>query len=301
MKISSYTSAFQFGHAVTSRLDDVMCYVEEKIDGSQFSAMIDPTTGELYCRSKSTQIDLYNPGMFQLAVDHIRFQQNKLIPGWTYRFEYLQKPKHNVIVYERTPKNTLILFDVDKGIEDYLSPPQKLAHAESLSFECVPCFISAPGKNIWSQLEKLLERESILGKEKIEGVVVKQWEPSIYNQDKKVLTLKFVSQEFKEVHKKEWKKGNPKSKDILQILGEQFKTEARWAKAVQHLRDENRLINEPKDLAILIPELKSDLFKECQEEIKDILFKWAEPHISRKLVSGFPEWYRNYLSINKEE
>ena len=87
----------------------------------------------------------------------------------------------------------------------------------------------------------------------------------------------------------------PPSVDILTLLGQDYCTEARWQKAVQHLRDDGELENSPRDIGRLIKEIPNDIKKECEEEIKEKLFKWAWPKMARATHRGFPEWYKEQL------
>ena len=48
----------------------------------------------------------------------------------------------------------------------------------------------------------------------------------------------------------------------------------------------------PRDIGKLIKEIPADVFAECEDEMKDALWKWARPHIQRGLTSGFPEFYK---------
>ena len=106
---------------------------------------------------------------------------------------------------------------------------------------------------------------------------------------------KFVSEAFKETHQKEWKVGNPTGGDMIELLAFTLRTEARWNKAVQHLRDSGRLEESPRDIGALIEEVKADVEKECREEIRDRLYNHAWPQIRRKIVAGLPQWYKERL------
>lgn len=117
----------------------------------------------------------------------------------------------------------------------------------------------------------------------------------LYGKDHKTLMGKFVSERFKEVHKHAWTKDNPTSGDILDRLGKDFTSEARWMKAVQHLREAGLITDSPKDIGLLMPEVSKDLGKEEKEEIQRILWKWAWPHVQRAVTRGLPEWYKNEL------
>jgi len=138
-----------------------------------------------------------------------------------------------------------------------------------------------------------LDLESILGGQKIEGVVIKNY--SRFGIDKKVLMGKYVSEAFKEVHSKEWKNSNPQAGDIIQRLIMEYKTPARWNKTIQHLQEKGLLDNSPKDIGLLIKECKDDISKECADEISVKLWEWAKGQILRGCTGGLPEWYKEQL------
>ena len=292
MQINSYPSIYAIGHKAISNIFSSPVVVEEKVDGSQISfGVID---GELFIRSKRARIYTENPeGMFKKAVEYIVSIQDNLVPGWSYRGEYLQKPKHNALKYNRVPTNNIMIFDIDNGFQEYIMPWQKIDEASKIGLECVPLLL-------WSVIEKpeklfdLLERESVLGGTKIEGVVVKNY--NIFTQEKKIAIGKYVSEAFKEVASDQWKKANPGHNDIINALIESYATEARWQKAVQHLRDDGTLLGEPKDIGPLMRELQIDVEKECEDEIKDILYKQFRKQILRGVGRGFPEWYKKQLA-----
>ena len=146
----------------------------------------------------------------------------------------------------------------------------------------------------------LLERQSILGGPKIEGVVIKNY--ADIGRDGKVVMGKFVSAVFKEVHNKDWKDRNPEKGDVLDQICTALTTKARWSKAVQHLREAGTLANEPKDIGPLIKEVARDTLEEETEFIKDRLFAWAKKDIVRRVTAGLPEWYKEQLleSLSEE-
>jgi hypothetical protein len=106
---------------------------------------------------------------------------------------------------------------------------------------------------------------------------------------------KYVSESFKEVHRHNWKQDNPTTGDILLRLVEEYKTPARWNKAIQHLKENGTLLNDPADIGPLMKEINEDILKECRDEIKEKLFEYAWRHISRNLTRGFPEFYKQKL------
>lgn len=290
--IHRYSTVYQIGHRAIQNLFEDAVIVEEKVDGSQFSfGVID---GELQCRSHGKQMLIDAPEkMFNKILDVIKAKQDLLHPGWTYRGEYLEKPKHNVLQYSRVPVDHFIGFDIMTADQEvYFTYAEKKAEFDRIGFETVPLLYDGEITTA-GMLTDFLERESILGGTKIEGVVVKNYKK--FSLDKKVCMGKYVSEKFKEVAQKDWIERNPVSSDVIQQLGERFKTEARWQKAVQHLKECGAIEGSPKDIAALVREVQSDLIKECGDEIKETLYSHAICKIQRIALSGLPEWYKQQL------
>lgn len=287
----SYPKIYNLGHAAIADLFQDEVIIEEKVDGSQFS--FGKFNGELKCKSKSKELILDAPEkMFIEAVETVKRLESQLVDGWTYRCEYLQSKSHNVLAYDRIPQQHLIIFDVNTGDEVYLDYGQKAAIAQGLGLEVVPLLFKGKIENS-EDLLKLLELESILGGQKIEGIVIKNYQR--FGRDGKVLMGKHVSERFKEIHGETWKTNNPQQNDILTKIVEKYKTTARWDKALIHLKENGQATNTPKDIGSLIKEVQNDIKEECSEEIKDLLFDWAWSNIQRRLIGGLPEWYKEVL------
>lgn len=313
---SSYPSIFALGHRAIKELFQTEVNVEEKVDGSQFSfglvqtnnddngnpvdavySVFDNVPYALKIRSKGCVMNTDAPEkMFSLAAATVRrlADEGKLVPGWTYRGEYLGRPKHNSLAYDRVPAGNIIIFDVNTGNQEYLGYDDKTREAERLGLECVPLLHSGRIGDAES-VRRFLDTTSVLGGQCIEGVVIKPTRYNLYGEDKKVLFGKFVSEAFKEVHRKNWAETNPTNKDVIrQVIGD-YATPARWNKAVLHLRERGMIEGSPRDIGVLIPEVIDDVFKDSQDEMKERLFKYAWPHIRRGLTSGLPMWYKEVL------
>jgi hypothetical protein len=310
-EISSYPKIHNIGHPEIMDMFDEVVLCEEKVDGSQISFGLLPTdpyplmgahTYELVIRSKRQEIHVNAPEkMFERAVQVILAIKDELEPGWIYRGEYLQKPKHNALTYNRAPDNNIIIFDVETSPNRFMSWPDKYEEAKRIGLECVPMVFFGLIDSA-EQFLTMLETESILGGVKVEGVVAKNY--ARFGRDDKVLMAKYVSEAFKEVHNKEWKTANPAAKDFMRDLIESLRTEARWHKAVQHLREEGKLTDSPKDIGNLMKEVKDDLAKEEMEQIKDLLWKHFSGKILRGAAAGLAEWYKEQLvakQFDKEE
>src|SRR3990167_7006721 len=222
----AYPQVYALGHRYVADLLKGTVTVEEKVDGSQFSfGLFDGNglfTSGYRCRSKGAEINMLAPErMFKKAVEEI--QALPLHIGWTYRGEYLCKPKHNSLVYDRVPAHHVILFDINTGHEEDLPWDQKAEEANRIGLEVVPLLYEGVIESL-EHFRTLLDTTSILGGQKIEGLVVKNYQR--FGLDKKVLMGKFVSEAFKEVHAREWKTGNPASADILNLLVATYRTPA---------------------------------------------------------------------------
>jgi hypothetical protein len=117
-----------------------------------------------------------------------------------------------------------------------------------------------------------------------------------FGEDGKVLMGKYVSEKFKEVHGADWKARNPGQQDILTRVCGELRTEARWEKAVQRLRDAGTLESSPRDIGALIRTVQNDVVAEEEERIKATLWNWARPHIARTCAGGLAEWYKKRLA-----
>lgn len=301
----SYPSIFALGHRAIADLLTVPVWVEEKIDGSQFSFGLfdayerDGSLPEgatvLRVRSKGAvmMVDAPEP-MFREAVDTAKRLAPLLQRNWTYRGEYLKKPRHNGLAYDRIPDQHVMLFDVNCGHETYLGQAEKRVEGARLGLEVAPLLYTGELNDI-TLFRQFLERESVLGGQPIEGVVVKPQHYGLFGLDKKCLMGKFVSEAFKEVQAKAWREDNPGRGDILDALTATYTSQARWMKAVQHLRDRGELEGSPRDIGKLMLEVPTDIEKECRDEISAALYTWAWPKIRRAVSRGLPEWYKNEL------
>lgn len=296
-KIQAFPKIFHLGEQYIENIfkDDVE--ITEKVDGSQW--VFGCIDGEIMMRSKGQ--DLTNqevPKMFSKAKEQVDRVENLLKEEYNdvvFYTEFLATPAHNILKYDRVPKNNLYLFGVLDG-NKYVSDPKKLfVYANSLEIE-LPHIIYQGKINEIKELEKLLDTESKLGNTKVEGIVVKNYkEPAMVGSRIIPISMgKYVGEDFKERHAKEWK-GKFTTGGKLQDFINSFRTEARWNKAVQHLKENNELTNSPKDIGNLMKELHRDLADEEEKNIKDELYKLYINDIKRKVCAGFPEWYKEQL------
>ncbi len=297
-RLHSYPKVWTLGHPAIRELFNGPVVVQEKVDGSQFTfGMID---GLLRVRSKGREIHLPTTDkLFRGACDTATrlLHDGALVEGWQYRCEAMHAPKHNTLEYGRSPIGNVILFDVDRGLEDRISPDELKGVAGGLGLECVPVLFEGELEGV-DHLKSLMESESVLGGP-IEGLVVKNY--GRWGQDGKMLMGKMVSESFKEKHTKSWKRSNPGRKDIVLELQQRYRHERRWEKAVERMRDSGDLTATPKDIGSLINGVVDDVREECRDEIADELFKAFWPLIRRGITAGLPQWYKDRLAASQFE
>lgn len=299
MGASAFPKIWALGKSEIQNIFKGEVEITEKVDGSQFVFGRDKG-GEIVFRSKGKEhyFEQYDK-MFAEAVETIkqlRLDNMKwFVPGTYIYTEYLRKPKHNVVAYDRIPQCHLIVFGVRQGgnfISQY-KDIQKFALA--LGLETVPLLYkgeidTASGHDFF---KKLIETsQSILGGHYgIEGVVVKNYWQHTSIGDPTICCGKYVRESFKERLQKEWKTG----KDELREFIESFHTEARWRKAVQHLQEKGELENDPRDIGKLMKEINIDIVVEEKEEIKNFLYGHFIKVIKRRATAGAAEWYKSEL------
>lgn len=291
-RISAYPKIFAIGQDYIRDIFKGEVEISEKVDGSQFS--FGKVGGEIWVRSKGAQLYFENPEkMFLEAITYVDEIREKLPDDTIFYCEYLKKPKHNTLAYTNIPKNHLALFSVMRVDRTFDQDLEKWS--EFLGIDRVPIFFKGVVKEV-AEIHDYLERESYLGGQKIEGIVVKNYsQPFLLGgQPIPLMAGKYVSERFKEVHNKRWNK-EESGKSRLQLFFDGFRTEARWKKAVQHLRDKSELDNSPKDIGSLIKEVHIDIEEEEIENIKNELYKEFKSQIMRTATFGLPEWYKNRL------
>ena len=295
-RLSSYPHVLNLGHRELDALMTVPVIAEEKIDGSQIS--FSRVSDEVLVRSRGADVPVPAPSghMFSRGVAEILTRKDLLKNGFVYRGEYLQKPKHNTLTYKSLPVGNIVIYDVETAPYRYLAYREKQYEAHRLNFYCVPCYgeFTIGSAEFREFLDTLPKRESILGGS-IEGAVLKPRDGDVFGRDGKLVVGKVVLAEFKEKHRVEWKSANPSNSDVVEKLILALRTDARWRKVIQHLRDAGALEGRMQDVPKLLEELSRDTLTEEKEYIAETLWRFAWPQIERGVRKGLPEFYKALL------
>lgn len=270
----------------------IVVSIEEKVDGSQFSFMRVPDKGIIF-RSKTVEFfESPKDSRFLLAMVEIRKIEENLRYGWTYRGEFLDRPKHNSVPYDRVPARNFIGFDIHTplGRLDY---EEKRLEFSRLGIETVPELYFGFLKD--AEVGKILERNrSILGGP-IEGVVIK---PAALGMGKSCIMAKVLHPAFSETKKP--KSAKAKWEDIPFRIADNFATPIRYQKALNAAREAGEITGEPSrsDIGVIMKFFSRDLLHEEGEAMVDKLFNHYWKIISKRASAGIAEWYTRSI-INK--
>lgn len=291
--IPSYPKIWHVGGPEVEDLFKGEVEITEKIDGSQFS-FGKSLYGTPVMRSKGQQVFPETADKnFRPVVDWVQTIQH-LLPADTYIYgETLARPKHNTLKYNNVPKGNFALFSIRRNDGNFVTDYDVLVElAGILGCDVVPLLFKGDIKGK-EELEELLKKESFLGGEIVEGVVVKNYNQYAKSAFSRECFAKIVRPEFKERHSNNTAFAS--KKDNLDDFLSQFQTEARWNKAIFRLRDQGLLESSPKDIGKLILEVQTDLITEEEPYIKEALFKMFKKQITGRAVKGLPEFYKKVL------
>lgn len=304
--MNSFPKIFHLGDRSIQNIFEDNVEITEKLDGSQISWML--TSKGLKIRSKGSMIydkthylrEIKENDLFYPAIQVIfkLYEDKKLVENFQYFGETFYKPKHNVLAYNSIPKNHIALFGIldDASLPYNWSMLNKIANYFDIGVVSLlyQGFCRKENKSAWIE-ETFLNIESALGGPKIEGIVVKRF-IDYFVGDKlfPIMAGKYVSESFKEIASSNWSKENT-SKGKWIDFKESFRTEARWEKAVQFLREQNQLTGSPKDIGPLIHRVSQDITEEEKENIKEFLWREFGKVLLRESTHGLPEWYKGRL------
>ncbi len=300
-KTAAFPKILHVGDKQIEDLFDGPVEITEKLDGSQFG--FGKVDGVLTIRSKGRELDLDEVDkMFGEGVGYVKSIEDRLPDNVFFYGEYFQKPRHSTLAYDRIPTNHIALFGVYDGTTRVYAGYEYIKKwADILGVDAVP--IIHQGTYSPSEvLELVKDRVSYLGGQNIEGVVVKAYKPWLFlgQIPLSVMAGKYVTEAFKEVHGTDWTKLNT-SKGKLDVLKDNFRSEARWNKAVQHIKEAGLLEGSPRDIGPLIKEVQRDLREEEKENIKEQLWVIFNKDILSVATGGLPQWYKEKIVLGETD
>lgn len=296
-----YPKVLSLGQPLIADIFSHPVEISEKVDGSQ--CRIQLTEDSVKCGSKN--VGIADEKMFRLAHEQAERIWNEKV-WWTFGdditlfAEFLNKEKHNVLIYGRVPLNNLYLFGA--MVDDrHLQTDELIEIAKELQIE--PPHILAAESDVKSQsdIEEYLKVDSCLGNTILEGVVIKQYHetyPALLASTQAFfgypMAGKLVRDDFKERLDKEWSGKKQRETPLAKVTTE-FLTDARFNKAIQHLADEGRITYEMNNLKDIIPEFYRDLVDEEHDEIVKIAMEEFWRQLKRKCDSFSVQEWKRYL------
>lgn len=279
-----FPKIYRLGHKEVKDILDGPVEVTEKIDGSQISfGVLDK---KLVVRSKNTEInpaDVQN--QFRNSYQSIQriFSEGKLEEGYFYYGEAVRGFRHNVITYHRIPKGHIALYSVRKP-DGTFEPDFKVIENTAHSFGIDPVPLKHIGTISEQELEDILKQDSFYGP-RMEGLVIK-------SSRKKFEMAKLVRADFKEISRHVIKNTIPLEQRISELFL-QYKTHARWNKAIQHYLDAGNDPEDKKVIPSLIHEVIQDILEEEGDTIKNTLFAMFRKQFIRTVTEGLADYYFN--------
>ena len=303
--MKKYPKVLSLGQPLLAEIFDNPVEITEKVDGSQCRIRL---ADELVTCASKNMVPA-DGKMFELA--HKQAERIWKADIW-YEFgddvtlfaEFLSKEKHNVLIYGRVPQNNLYLFGAIVG-NRHLQTEELVKLAGKLDIE--PPHVIASEITIDNQdnLTEYLKTPSVLGNTILEGVVIKNYHnsyPALLASTQAFfgypLVGKLVRDDFKERLNKEWSAKKQRETPLAKVTKE-FLTEARFNKAIQHLKDNGEITYEMRDLKNIIPEFYKDLIEEEHDEIVKLAMADFWQHLKRRCDGYAVKTWKQYL-IDKQ-
>lgn len=279
MEFKKYQHVERLGTTEVNGIENGMCYVFPKIDGTNAQVWINET---LQAGSRNRQLSLENDnaGFYEWVL-----QQDNLdlffckYPNLRLYGEWLVP--HALNTYQSTAWRNFYVFDVMDG-ERYLPYEEYKILLEEFNIEYIPpiCKVENP---TYERLEKQLEKNGYLiedGKGIGEGVVIKNYD--FVNKFGRVTWAKIVTNEFKAKHQKCQITEIKECKIIEQEIVDKFVTKSLIEKEISKIELECGWSSN------MIPRLINTVFyclvkEECWNFVKE--FKY--PNIDFKRLSFF--------------
>jgi hypothetical protein len=205
---------------------------------------------------------------------------------------------HNILKYKTTCP--FVLFDISftdaTGDRHFIAPAEYAIMLNEDCFHFVTKEITwtqlfahrdMPRSGLYSLLDGFLGKESVLGG-RIEGVVLKNYEQfSAYGSP---LFGKYVAPEFKET--KPCKVNDPSELEIANAVY----TEMRVEKGIETLKEKGIYTGSVEDIGPLIGYVSKDVHVECEEHIKNILFKKHWRYIQKLGANSIARRYKEIIA-----
>ena len=290
--------------------------IQEKVDGSQLT--IFRQGDKLIYYNKNKQITGQGKpwlNSYILLNNNVHlFKEGLFYHGEAMKSIYSSKLN---VRYEREPRYFWIVYEIVREEDNTTLTPEEMDEVlEGTGIETVPILydnlnndeseinkdeVNEDEVNYIEKAKDIIRNiedgsiTSCFGNVAPEGVVLKVLNRNKGNKKKeKMVTTryKFVRTKFSETNSSKKQRLPELSQDqIIDGIGNIYNTDARKQKAVQHLEEQGKWKDKiSQNIGLMVNELDADLLKECEQEIKDLLFVRFWPQISKVARGNIKEF-----------
>ena len=292
MEFKKYQHLERFGNDEVEGIEFGKLYIFPKLDGTNAQVWLDDE-GNIKAGSRNRELTLEkdNAGFYKFVLENENIKKY-LEKHPTHRLYGEFLVPHSLKTYREDAWRRFYIFDVcldkENGSVEYIPYDIYKPLVEEFGLDYIPPIVTMTNGS-YEYFIRTLDNNTFMiqdGKGIGEGIVIKNYD--YYNKYKRQIWAKIVTNEFKEIHKREMGVNNIKTEKVIeQEIVDNYCTEAFIEKEYSKILNETGEWDNRK-----IPMLLGRVFSELvKEETWNIIKKYKNPTINYKTL--------NALVINK--
>ena len=292
MEFKRYQHLERFGNDEVEGIELGKLYIFPKLDGTNAQVWLDDE-GNIKAGSRNRELTLEkdNAGFYKFVLENENIKKY-LEKHPTHRLYGEFLVPHSLKTYREDAWRRFYIFDVcldkEDGSVEYIPYDIYKPLVEEFGLDYIPPIVTMTNGS-YEYFIRTLDNNTFMiqdGKGVGEGIVIKNYD--YYNKYKRQIWAKIVTNEFKEIHKREMGVNNIKTEKVIeQEIVDNYCTEAFIEKEYSKILNETGKWDNRK-----IPMLLGRVFSELvKEETWNIIKKYKNPTINYKTL--------NALVINK--
>lgn len=292
MEFKKYQHLERFGNDEVEGIEFGKLYIFPKLDGTNAQVWLDDE-GNIKAGSRNRELTLEkdNAGFYKFVLENENIKKY-LEKHPTHRLYGEFLVPHSLKTYREDAWRRFYIFDVcldkEDGSVEYIPYDIYKPLVEEFGLDYIPPIVTMTNGS-YEYFIRTLDNNTFMiqdGKGVGEGIVIKNYD--YYNKYKRQIWAKIVTNEFKEIHKREMGVNNIKTEKVIeQEIVDNYCTEAFIEKEYSKILNETGKWDNRK-----IPMLLGRVFSELvKEETWNIIKKYKNPTINYKTL--------NALVINK--
>lgn len=292
MEFKKYQHLERFGNDEVEGIELGKLYIFPKLDGTNAQVWLDDE-GNIKAGSRNRELTLEkdNAGFYKFVLENENIKKY-LEKHPTHRLYGEFLVPHSLKTYREDAWRRFYIFDVcldkEDGSVEYIPYDIYKPLVEEFGLDYIPPIVTMTNGS-YEYFIRTLDNNTFMiqdGKGVGEGIVIKNYD--YYNKYKRQIWAKIVTNEFKEIHKREMGVNNIKTEKVIeQEIVDNYCTAVFIEKEYSKILNETGEWNNRK-IPILLGRVFSELVK---EETWNIIKKYKNPTINYKTL--------NALVINK--